>query len=363
MDELTLAVAGGGKTQSIIDACTGRDAPHPERTLAITYTRTGQGELATRLRDAFTPVVAPRVIGWFGFLQRYFVRPYLPSLYAGERLRGFNFDGDPGRFAKERRRYLDGEGRAYRRHLAKLSHEVMHAAQRAPIDRLERMFTDIFIDEVQDLVGWDLEILDQLLSSRIRVRAVGDLRQSILETNPADQKNSQYRGVAMLTWFTKREGSGLRIVHQTETHRCNQEIADFADGIFAAEGGFKKTTSSQKGRTGHDGVFGVADADVRAYVDAYRPQCLRYSSTSAKGHQLEFRNFGEVKGLTFDRVLICPTATIGKYLQGKQPLKDRSACGFYVAVTRARHSVALALSPSLAKTVGLRMWTPLEART
>lgn len=358
MNELTLAVAGGGKTQSIIDACGGRDRPCPERTLAITYTRTGQRELTTRLRRAFPRAVPPAVTGWYAFLQRHFVRPYLPRLYEGERLRGFNFDGDPGRFARGRARFLDRAGCAYRLHLAKLAHTVLEAADEAPIDRLERTYTHIFVDEVQDLVGWDLEVLDRLLKSRVHVQVVGDLRQSILETNPHDAKNKQYRGVEMLKWFQAREGRTLTIRHQTETHRCNQAIADLADSVFGEKYGFKQTKSLQTIKTGHDGVFAVQPGHVPQYVDSFAPHCLRHSLASAKNYPLDFRNFGEAKGLTFDRVLIVPTKPIEKFLVAGQELAGRSACAFYVGVTRAKHSVALVLSSTAASKAGIQMWTP-----
>jgi superfamily I DNA/RNA helicase len=356
VNELTLAVAGGGKTQSIIDACVDANGTHPERTYAITYTRMGQRELATRLRRAFTPITPPTVTGWYAFLQRHFVRPYLPRLYEGERLRGFNFDGDPGRYARDKARYLDRAGCAYRRHLSKLACLVMEKAEGAPINRLERMYSHIYIDEVQDLVGWDLEILDLLLKSSAQVHLVGDLRQSLIETNPHDPKNKQYRGVDMLKWFKKREGKRLEIRHQTETYRCNQEIADFADRIFDAKHEFEKTESKQTRRTGHDGVFAIEPDQVSEYVECYGPQCLRHSSKSAKNFPLDFRNFGEVKGLTFERVLVFPTVPIEKFVAGSKDLSDRSACGFYVAVTRAKHSVALVLSATQAKAAGLAQW-------
>jgi DNA helicase II / ATP-dependent DNA helicase PcrA len=52
-------------------------------------------------------------------------------------------------------------------------------------------------------------------------------------------------------------------------------------------------------------------------------------------------NFGETKGLTFDRVLIFPHG-LGKKWLGSGDLKhvEKSLAKMYVGVTRARHSVA-----------------------
>src|SRR5680860_1432399 len=138
-----LAVAGGRKTQSIIDACanSGTDA---ERILTITYTLTGQRELGERLSRRFSPQPPPQTIGWWTFLMRHWVRPYLPRRFAGTRLQGFNFNGRPGRFAAGKPRYLDSEGRVYGASLAQLAFEVNEASDGAVIDRLSGLFGHIY---------------------------------------------------------------------------------------------------------------------------------------------------------------------------------------------------------------------------
>ncbi|MFR3195551.1 MAG: 3'-5' exonuclease [Waltera sp.] len=51
--------------------------------------------------------------------------------------------------------------------------------------------------------------------------------------------------------------------------------------------------------------------------------------------------FGSSKGLTFDRVLIYPTQPMLNWLSGKsKDMKAESLSKFYVAVTRAKYSVA-----------------------
>ena len=54
-------------------------------------------------------------------------------------------------------------------------------------------------------------------------------------------------------------------------------------------------------------------------------------------------NIGVSKGSTFDRVLIVPTNPIRKYLADGDHTALRSREMLYVAVTRARHSVAFVL--------------------
>lgn len=355
MNIVTLAVAGGRKTQSIVDKCEDSSST-PDRILTITYTRTGQRELKSRLAQRYRPRQPPRTIGWWSFLLRHWVQPYLPTLFPDTRLMGFNFQGEPARFAKDKPRYLDGDGRAYGQTLAKLAHEVNQAAGGAVLDRLEAIYSMILIDEVQDLVGWDLEIVRLLLGSAIDMVMVGDLRQSLLETDFRAAKNKKYRGLEMFDWFQALEDTGeLTIEHSERTWRCCQEVADLADQVFAAHD-FPPTKSQAGPPPGHSGAFAITPAQVDNYVRVHTPTCLRHSKATAKDVDLDFNNFGRVKGLTFDHVLIYPTGPIRSFLTADTALRDRSACGLYVAITRAKHSVAFVLPEDDLANTRLRRW-------
>lgn len=355
MNRVTLAVAGSRKTQSIVDACA--HGATGVRRLALTFTQTGQAELEGRLRSVCPPGAAPEVMGWYAFLLRHCVRPYLPLQFPDQRLRGLNFEGDPGRYAKGVRRFFDAEGRAYRLHLSKLAYDVSRKSNGAVINRIAHIYDEIYIDEVQDLTGCDLLIVEQLMTApHVDIHMVGDVRQSVFDTNPRDPNLKKYRGVDMLNWFELHRKSGLLdVTHNAVTWRANQAIATFSDMLFPSTFAFEPTVSNQEGATDHDGVFAVAEADVAAYVERFDPQPLRDRVTTASEVDLPFRNFGKVKGLTFDRVLIYPTSTITKFLTNGTALAPKTACGLYVAVTRARHSVAFVV-PDPSQT-GLAHWT------
>ncbi len=357
MNQVTLAVAGSRKTQSIVDACAG-GAPDVRR-LVLTYTQNGQAELEGRLRQACSPGAVPEVMGWFTFLLRHCIHPYLPLKFPGQILRGLNFDGEPmgGKFAKGAARFFDADGRAYRLHLSKLAYDVSVVSNGAVIDRISRIYDEIHIDEVQDLTGCDLRIVEQLMKAPgIDVHMVGDIRQSVFDTNPRDPNLKQFRGVKMLDWFELHRTSGLlEIYRNQETWRANQEIASFSDTLFPAELGFEPTTSKQTEITGHDGVFAITETDVVAYTKQFNPQALRESIATARTVELPFQNFGKVKGLTFDRVVIYPTKPITTFLTKGTALALKTACGLYVAVTRAKYSVAFVV-PNPAAT-GLATWS------
>ena len=355
MNKLTLAVAGGRKTQGVVDACSA--AEPGRRILVLTYTQANQRELKTRL--AVHPGLAAdvRVQGWFGFLMSHWIRPYLPRQFSGRRLHGLNFDGDPGRYATGDARYLDRDGCAYKLHLARLAVITNEASGSAALDRLCRMYDQIFIDEVQDLNGYDLEVLDELLQSQIALTMVGDVRQALVLTNPREPKNAPLKRIAVKRWFDAQAAAGhLQIEHSATTWRSNQTIADFADSIFDSTWGFQLTTSMNDETTGHDGLFVVHPEHLAAYTERYQPMCLRHSANSARAMRLPFINFGIAKGQSTNRVLIAPTAAIASFLEAGEQLDDLAACSLYVAVTRARNSVAFVSERG--QTLGLQVWTP-----
>ena len=114
--------------------------------------------------------------------------------------------------------------------------------------------------------------------------------------------------------------------------------------------------SKNEKATDHDGVFLLRREHVGAYVDRYRPQCLRYSVSSAKDLALHFMNFKVSKGATFSRVLIAPTTKIADFISKGTTLEPMAASTFYVAVTRSQQSVAIVLDKPGASS--LPYWSP-----
>lgn len=352
MNQLTLAVAGGRKTQSIVEECCALDAGH--QVLVVTFTQANQQELRDRLARLGPTHCGVDVQGWFAFLMAHWVRPYLPRRFAGRRLRGMDFYGDPGYVAGERR-FLNGDGQAYRVHLAQLAFDTNQAASGAAIDRLAHLYDTVYIDEVQDLNGWDLEILSELMASRISLKMVGDVRQAILSTNVHDPKNSPYRGIKIMNWFAEQEKAGhLTVTRRTETWRCSQTIAALADSIIDKALGFPATESKAQIVSSHQGIFSVAVADAEAYFERFKPLCLRERKDVGNACSLPYVNIGDAKGLESEHVLLWSSGPVVDFLKSGKPLKEQSACKLYVGTTRARASVAFITD----KDVGLTHWQP-----
>ncbi|MFH1798825.1 MAG: UvrD-helicase domain-containing protein [Candidatus Omnitrophota bacterium] len=211
------------------------------------------------------------------------------------------------------------------------------------VSRISRIYPNIFIDEVQDLAGHDLEVLKLLFESLSKVILVGDPRQGTYSTNNS-AKNKQYKKSQIVHFFESDEIQKklyLDSISLTTNYRSNQKICDFANRLFPDH---VATNSWQTEITRHDGIFLVREQDVDSYFDEYA--CcvqLRDKVTEKRvNNQYDTINFGNSKGLSFDRVLIYPTKPMMDWIKNnRSDLKPTSRSRFYVAVTRARYSVGI----------------------
>ncbi len=358
-NHLTLAVAGSGKTQDIVEYCAA--LPTDRRALVVTYTQANQVELRGRIAAHAGNHPSIEVMGWFTFLLRHFARPFLPFKFFGHRILGFNFEGRPHRMAKGLHRFLDSNGAVYACELGRLAYELIDASDGALMRRLQCIYEELLIDEVQDLSSHDWGIIDALLNSSLGVRMVGYIRQAVLATNPRSAKNKKYAYADSIHWFREREAQGiLEISESSATWRCRPEISAFADTIFNSSWEFLQTESKNHSVSHHDGVFLVCPEDVYMYVDRFQPLCLRSTANSGKSFDLDYVNFRLAKGTQCKRVLIVPTRGIEKFVQSGTPLDPIPAASFYVAATRAAQSVAIVLTEPGAST--LPFWEPGKGR-
>lgn len=330
-----IAAAGSGKTQTIIDLVLARPR---ERSLIVTYTSQNQLHIEHRLHRAAGGVPCnTRVSGWMSFLLSEGVRPYQHAILNQiDRVRGMNFDGMPHDYTGRANPayYVDRGGDAYGRNLADFAWSANEKSGGEVIRRLEAIYDHIYVDEVQDLAGWDLNFLDLLFASDIAITLVGDPRQALLATARVT-KNKKYRGEGLVAWLDERSTVCAR-EDRPQSWRCHQDICDFASELFPS---YPPMVSENDEAAEHQGVFEIRPADVPEYIARYRPRVLRQRrTTNTLGHPAI--NIGEAKGSTFERVLIFTTGTMRTYLRKRDLAAFKSREHLYVAVTRARHSVA-----------------------
>jgi DNA helicase-2/ATP-dependent DNA helicase PcrA len=354
INEIIVAAAGGGKTTKIVTR-----ALHAleEKSAIITYTQNNVTEITNKLyqlNGAVPPHV--EVWSWYAFLLRELARPYQGAMING-RINGIQWvDGRSDRFAKQTdvdRFYFGADKRVYSDKLSRFICECNKASNEEIIKRLEQRFARIYVDEIQDIAGYDIDLIEMMLRSAVKLTLVGDHRQSTFRTNNS-ARNSGFAGPAIKKKFDEWEKAKLCAVnYERETHRCHQAIANLADSLFPLE---PSTISRNSVITGHDGTFCISTQQIPTYIATYRPQILRLDArTDCEGHSAI--NFGESKGMTFDRVLIFPHQLGTRWLaSGESEHVAGSAAKLYVGITRARHSVAFVFDGEL-KVPGIKRHT------
>jgi DNA helicase-2/ATP-dependent DNA helicase PcrA len=334
---IIIAAAGAGKTTWIVNEA----LKHPQRrALFVTYTDQNTEEIRKVFYRRFGRVPPNMTImPWFTFLLHDVVRPYQNYIYSRRVDSIMLVNGKSATMIKAgdvNRYYFSSGDLIYTDKAALFGLKCNEASGGKVIDRIVAIYDHIYIDEVQDLAGYDLELVEALLRSKAAISAVGDQRQATLRTNYSS-KNSKFSGPAIIDKFREWEKKGLcRIEEMPGSHRCQQAICDVADSLYPE---FPKTKSLNKETPNHCGVFVVNSRDALAYAERFCPQALRHSiKTNCQG--LDALNFGVAKGQTFERVMIFPTGPIQKFLRtGDTAHVKASLEKLYVGITRARSSV------------------------
>lgn len=353
--KLIIAAAGSGKTTHIIEEAL---KISDSKILITTYTIANEKEIRKKIFDMKGFIPNNVVIQtWFSFLIQHGVKPYQSVIYNGH-IKGLklvnqksglmyiNRKGHPvyyGEKSNPKEFYIDTSQRIYSDKLSKFVVRANELSKGCVINRISKIFSYVFIDEVQDMAGYDLEIIKLLFSQNINIELVGDPRQVTYHTHD-EAKYKQYAD-GKIKDFIQNECSSYNVnIDETtlnKTYRNNQAICEFANSIYL---NFVPCKSCNQKITGHDGVFVVLENDVENYLLKYHPMQLRDSKKKEVSSKFPVMNFGESKGLTFERVIIYPTEPIKKWLiNHNEKLSNKSRSKFYVAVTRAKYSVAIVL--------------------
>ena len=339
-NKLIIAAAGSGKTTHIVnEALKIKDGD----ILVTTYTEANEVEIRKRIIEKNKCIPDNITVQtWFSFLLQHGARPYQGNSFEKD-IKGLvlmNQQSAPyvNESDTERHYFTDGQ-KIYSDKLSKFVIKCNGKNNSAVIDRLSRIYKYIFIDEVQDLAGYDLDFLKLLFASAINTLLVGDPRQGTYSTNNA-LKNKRFQKSRIIHFFEdasisiKKDDTSLVV-----NHRCVESICDFSNKVFpdlpkAKSGNFEKPI--------HCGVFLVRQQHVNRYLEEFHPAQLRYNKRTSVNEEYFVRTFGDSKGLSFDRVLIYPTKPLIEWMKNNNSaLAPTSRSKFYVAITRARYSVGI----------------------
>lgn len=344
-----IAAAGSGKTTYIVDEVTCNTT---DRILLVTYTIANTRKLKKEIEDKLGIVPSNiDVMTWHSFLLQHCIRPFRSIVYR-KRIERIDFETPIKNFKIPERNteayYFSCHNALYKDRATKFALKCNCLSDNAVIERLESIYSLIYIDEVQDMAGDDLDLIELLYASKMKVVAVGDIRQAIYFTCNA-AKNKGNRGSKLLDYFRRLEKKGLlNIQFRDFSYRCKQCICDLSDSLFPNID--EKTRSLNEDMSDHEGLYIVKNEDFDAYVCKYNPVVLRWSVSSKvpkTSYPIELKNIGVSKGATYNHVIILCTDSFRKFVKdGTIPASEKVKSELYVAITRARFSVAFVYDQS-----------------
>ncbi|AGN88363.1 UvrD-helicase domain-containing protein [Enterobacter sp. R4-368] len=357
MNKVIIASAGAGKSTFVVSESLNA-AKLGKRVLITTFTEACRDEIKVKIikKNGYVPSNLI-VITWFSFLIKHWIKPYQGCLFDYEikgmllcssksGVKPYKVAGRPIYWGEQdfRQHYFSSDFKLYSDKMAKLSLRCDEKSSGKVIARLASCFDEIYVDEVQDLAGYDLEILQTLFRSSIKITLVGDPRQATYSTVNTE-KNAKYKKAAIVNFFEDKT-SGVTIDDKTlnENFRCFKEINDFANKLYPD---FSPSVSNVRKLSGHDGVFLLDEKLLGYYLETFHPVQLRWDKKRRVDERYPVFTFGTSKGLTFDRVIIYPTEPMLKWFQdNNSELTNDSRAKLYVGLTRPIKSVAIVFNGS-----------------
>lgn len=343
-NELIIAAAGSWKTTSIIE----KSLKLKDSILITTFTESNEEEIKRKFIEIKWYIPKNITIQtWFSFLLQHWVKPYQWWFYEKRvnwlllvesqsavkyKWKFWNVCYNESEIDKY---YFSESGKIYSDKLSKFVFNSNKISWWNVINRISKIYKNIFIDEIQDLAWYDLDIIKLLFDTNSNILLVWDIRQVTYLTHHERKywkyKDWKIKDFIEEQYLSKTKTCNIDTTSFNHSYRNNQLICDFSSKLYPE---LPIPISKQTHVSNHEWIFLIKKSDVNNYISKYNPQILRYE----KSIYPEL-NYGFSKWLWFDRVLIYPTKPIMEYLKDWDISKFKSIAKFYVALTRARFSV------------------------
>lgn len=319
------AVAGAGKTKYIIDSL------NLEESFAIvTYTVNNQNELRDRVIQKFGMIPENiHIFSFWTFLYSFCMTPLL-----SKKPKGIIFD-----LSIEKKINVYGQRIRYGINgyvfSNRLSQYLLKNKKDDCIERVDKFFDIIFVDELQDFDSYDLDFLLSLSSSKIEVTFVGDYYQHTFSTSNAGNKSS---GVwkSFVNFEKKFTDSGFIFDKNLlkASQRCTQATCKFVSDKIGIE------IESSKDEQGSDPYL-IEDDDMISTIWSDDKIPKLFYQNHYKYTCNNSINWGESKGLTFQDVCVVLNKTTYKLYMSNSldKLASPTKSKFYVACTRAKGKI------------------------
>ncbi len=324
---VVFAVAGSGKTSSIIDRVN-----DDSRCLIITYTDNNTRQLKNRIIQKLGQIPeGVRVYSYFTFLYSFCYRPLCGYEV---KTKGINFNYPLPQSAQRTRKntrehYIDKNNRLFSSRMAKLLIEFDVVPE--VIQRIEQFFDLVCVDEVQDFAANDFNFICELANTNVEMQLVGDFYQHTFDTS-RDGNTQKALHDCFDKYCEKLVNAGFSIDLESLSHsrRCSPSICLFVEEGLGIE--------IQSYREDEVEVYLVVDDQEieQVYYDDSIVKLFYQKSDSYSGN---VENWGNTKGLDhYQDVCVVLNPTTFKAFDSGQlaQLPPTTKNKLYVACTRAK---------------------------
>ncbi|ARU55860.1 uvrD/REP helicase family protein [Oleiphilus messinensis] len=337
---VVFAVAGSGKTSSILDSLNA-----DSRCLIVTYTENNTRHLKNRVIDKFGEIpVGIRIYSYFTFLYSFCFRPL-----CGYELKtkGVNFNFPLPQYAQRSRKdtrehYIDKSGRLYANRIAKLLIEFDVVPDL--IQRIEKFYDLVFIDEFQDFAANDFNLICALAMANVEMRLVGDFFQHTFDTSrDGNTQKSLHECFDKYCDKLKKSGFEVDLASLSNSYRCSPSVC-----AFVSENIGIKILSHREDEVVVGYVDNVDEVDSIFNNDSI-VKLFYQKSDSYAGNTA---NWGNTKGLDHFQdvcVVLNPTTLKAFDNTNLDQLNPTTKNKLYVACTRAKGNLYFVSEKSLKK--------------
>lgn len=318
------AVAGSGKTTYLINELENEQ----EQIAIITYTENNQIVLKNKILDKFDGRL-PDNVHLFGFWQ--FIYGFCVAPFMSTRPKGINFEHLKNT-SYNQKMYTDNYGRFYKDRLSKTVLDKKEYIQYQK--RIDKYFSKIFIDEVQDFGSDDLDWLLSLVKCEAEILCVGDFYQSTFQTSSRGNKNvgikrdyDKYRKKFLSAGFTFDE------MTLSKSFRCTAGICDFIR---------KSLNINILSNSNVETPPLVLDDEIEIFRIWNDNSITKlFYSKSTDYDCKESMDWGTAKGITRTHVCVVLTQALVRMMKNNDfsEISPTTKAKFYVACTRARQNV------------------------
>ncbi|MFI3063544.1 TGBp1 family protein [Streptococcus suis] len=335
------AVAGSGKTTKIIESIDPQ-----KRNLILTYTDTNQNTIRAKLIDKFGYIPESTFIfGVFEFLYSFCLVPYL-----GKRQKGINFDYETqGRFDNNS---IDTTGRIIQNQLSKslLRGFLIYKRNNIQFDnsyleRIDKFFDCVFIDECQDFESDDFDWLLSLSKLSADVLLLGDFYQKTFKTSRRGNKGKGIHS-SFENWLKVISDSGFKIdlSSLSKSYRCPKIVCD-----FIVESLDIKISSQKKENPTTKIMFIDSQDKIESIMTDDSIMKLFYQKFY--DYDCKSQNWGDSKGSEYENVCVVLNPKTYKLFDSGRlsDLSTQTKSKFYVACTRTRGNLYFVKQSDLEK--------------